>query len=86
MQKSPLEGVRILDFCQIWAGTHVTQWLGVMGAEVIKVETRLRPDQTRRTFVPGKESMPLDMSAEFATLNYAKKSIALNMNKWDGYF
>lgn len=81
MQKLPLEGIRILDFCQIWAGAHVTQWLGVMGAEVIKVETRLRPDQTRRSFVPGKESMSVDMSAEFATLNYGKKSISLNMNQ-----
>jgi crotonobetainyl-CoA:carnitine CoA-transferase CaiB-like acyl-CoA transferase len=39
MQKLPLEGIRVLDFCQMWAGPHATEWLSVMGAEVIKLET-----------------------------------------------
>ena len=46
MNKLPLEGIRVLDFCQMWAGPHATEWLSVMGAEVIKLETNIRVDYT----------------------------------------
>ena len=44
MQKLPLENIRVLDFTQVRVGPQLTQWLAVMGAEVIRVETKLRPE------------------------------------------
>jgi benzylsuccinate CoA-transferase BbsF subunit len=82
MQKLPLEGIRVLDFCQMWAGPHLSEWLSVMGAEVIKVETSLRIDYMRTVGAPpGLAGTGPDVGSAFATLNFGKKSIALNMNQ-----
>jgi benzylsuccinate CoA-transferase BbsF subunit len=82
MSNLPLEGIRILDFGQMWAGPHLTQWLAVMGAEVIKVETHLRLDFMRMIGVPpGVDRDNFNAGTAFASLNYGKKSITLNMNE-----
>ena len=77
LEKLPLEGIRVADFTAVWAGSHITQWLGVMGAEVIKIESNLRPDLTRMVFRGMSADCP--MSAVFAVLNYGKKGCTLNM-------
>jgi benzylsuccinate CoA-transferase BbsF subunit len=66
----------------MWAGPHLTQWLAVMGAEVIKVETHLRLDFMRMIGVPpGLDRNNFNAGTAFASLNYGKKSITLNMNE-----
>ncbi len=77
MQSLPLDGIRVVDFTAVWAGPHVTQWLAVMGAEVIKIESNLRPDMTRSFF--SNVNTNLTMSAEYSGLNYGKKACTLNM-------
>ena len=47
MTKLPLEGYRIIDFGWAAAAPRATCLLADMGAEVIKVETRKRPDPVR---------------------------------------
>ncbi len=80
MNKLPLAGIRVLDFCQMWAGPHATEWLSVLGAEVIKVETSLRIDYMRTVGAPpGKAGTGPNVGSAFASLNWGKKSIALNM-------
>jgi benzylsuccinate CoA-transferase BbsF subunit len=74
-----LSGLRVLDFCWIGAGALVTQALALHGAEVIKIESRARPDNLRVAppFRPGTSG--LDASGYFASRNANKKSFALNM-------
>jgi benzylsuccinate CoA-transferase BbsF subunit len=83
MARLPLEGMRVLDFGQMWAGPHLTEWLSVAGAEVIKIETTLKIDFMRNVGIPAtvpvKERTPNHGSA-FASLNYGKKSLTLNVN------
>lgn len=82
MQDLPLEGKRIIDFGQMWAGPHLSQWLAVMGAEVIKVETHLRLDFMRMVGHPPEfERDDVNAGTAFASLNYGKKGITLNMKK-----
>src|ERR1700712_4286983 len=74
-----LSGIRVLDFCWVGAGALVTKLLAEHGAEVIKIESRARPDNLRVAppFVKSEES--LERSGYFASRNNDKKSFALNM-------
>jgi benzylsuccinate CoA-transferase BbsF subunit len=79
MAQLPLEGIRVVDFGWILAVPHGTAWLAAMGAEVIKVESRQRPDLVRLIgHLPGK-GIDLNGSPYFNGLNYGKKGITLNM-------
>lgn len=57
----------------------MTKALGELGAEVIRIESRKRPDNLRQSppFRPGETG--LDGSGYFASRNPGKKSVALNM-------
>ena len=70
----PLDGVRIADLSWVQAGPRATSWLGAMGAEVIKIESRARPDVFRRGAPPSL----------FQMLNYSKKSCTLNLTTAEG--
>ncbi len=79
--RNALAGLRVLDFCWVGAGAFVTKLLAEHGAEVIKIESRARPDNLRVAppFRPGSEG--LDGSGYFASRNNDKKSFSLNMQE-----
>ncbi len=81
MAQAWLQGIRVLDFSWAAAGPYATLLLGFMGAEVVKVESRQRPDLSRRGFY---RPAPLDASAEFHDLNLNKRSIGLNLSHPEG--
>lgn len=77
--QGPLAGVRVLDLGWAMAGPQGTAILGAYGAEVIKVESRARPDLARTTFGPIVAEDPYDGSGYFNNFNRDKRSITLNM-------
>lgn len=76
----PLSGLRIADFTVHAAGPFCTHMLSQMGAEVIKVETALRPDIFRKPHaVYGREG-----PATFDQVSSNKLSVRLNLKHPDG--
>ena len=74
----PFEGVKILDCTHVLAGPFAAYQLGVLGADVIKVEDPNEPDQSRESGA----DMALNkarMGTSFLTQGSNKRSIALNL-------
>ena len=73
-----LDGMRILDLTQYEAGTSCTQWLGWLGADVVKVE---RPGDGD----PGRKLAGGDTdSGYFIYWNANKRSAAIDLRKPEG--
>jgi crotonobetainyl-CoA:carnitine CoA-transferase CaiB-like acyl-CoA transferase len=78
----PLEGVRVLDFTQVWAGPFCTQNLAHLGAEVIRIETTARTPCVTRVIPPFADDEPgPGRAGYFNQYNQGKRSILLNLRK-----
>ena len=76
----PLDGVRVLDLSKVLAGPLCAQYLGDLGAEVIKVEAVGQGDETR-----GWPPCPAPgLGTVFLSANRNKRSIAINMKSEKG--
>jgi benzylsuccinate CoA-transferase BbsF subunit len=81
-QRAPLQGVRVADFTWLWAGAYATGLLSLLGAEVIKIESMSRVDQTRTmTFTLGKAFEGVEQSSVFNGINLNKLSVKLNLKR-----
>ena len=76
----PLAGIRIADFTVHNAGPFCTNLLSQLGAEVIKVESAMRPDAFRKPHpVYGREG-----PATFDQVASTKLSVRINLKKPEG--
>jgi crotonobetainyl-CoA:carnitine CoA-transferase CaiB-like acyl-CoA transferase len=75
MTDMALEGIRVLELTTGAAGPTVAKCLGEYGAEVIKIESRLRPDSHRG----GPKEGRLNTSPDFVKLSRNKKDVTINM-------
>lgn len=85
----PLKGVRVLEFCWVWAGPYAGMLLGNLGADVIKVEGHTRTDLMRRSVVwplaePAPQTVPPNQGAAFNTVNRNKRGITLDLSQPEG--
>jgi crotonobetainyl-CoA:carnitine CoA-transferase CaiB-like acyl-CoA transferase len=77
MAGAALEGVRVLDFTQMMMGPWATQFLGDLGAEVIKVERPGSGEWERGLRAMGE--LLGGQSPFFLAMNRNKKSLTLNL-------
>lgn len=85
MCKDALKGIRVADFSWIWAGPYAASLLGYMGAEVIKIESRVRIDQTRKGTIMDTDNFDgLNYSPTFNNANLNKKGVSLDISRPEG--
>jgi crotonobetainyl-CoA:carnitine CoA-transferase CaiB-like acyl-CoA transferase len=79
MTALPLSGIQIIDATSVLMGPYASQWLGDLGAEVIKLEAPAG-DSTRHT---GPTTEP-GMAAVFMGTNRNKKSVVIDLKQTQG--
>jgi crotonobetainyl-CoA:carnitine CoA-transferase CaiB-like acyl-CoA transferase len=78
-QTPPLAGVRIIDFSQIVALPMAAQWLAMLGAEVILIESRR--NLPSRGFAPFAGTPGPDTCGIFNAINRSKRSVTIDLTK-----
>ncbi|MFH1486460.1 MAG: CoA transferase, partial [Chloroflexota bacterium] len=76
-----LAGIRVIDFTWYGAGPYCTLMMSLMGAEVIKIESRKRLDHSRTTGPAYEKTGSVDESQAFNAGNMNKMSVTLNLKK-----
>src|SRR5438309_1825179 len=90
MTSGPLSGIRLLDLSWIVAGPLASRLLADFGAEVLKVESALRPDTSRANRIPlfgvlpGDANSNADTGGYFQDVNAGKLSCTLNLGHAGG--
>jgi crotonobetainyl-CoA:carnitine CoA-transferase CaiB-like acyl-CoA transferase len=73
--RAALAGIRVVELCTGAAGPTVTKCLAEYGAEVLRIESRRRPDSHRG----GANQARWNKSPSFVKLHRGKKSVTLNL-------
>ncbi|MEJ6388743.1 CaiB/BaiF CoA transferase family protein [Gymnodinialimonas ulvae] len=81
---SPLAGITVIDFTHVLAGPACAYYLGLLGADVIKVEHPDRGDAMRHRGGTDKDRAARGMSTAYLTQAAGKRSVALDLETADG--
>lgn len=79
----PLKGIKVLDMTGVLAGPYSTYQLGLLGAEILKIEPFFDGDWTRKVG-KNKELTEKKMGTSFLIQNSNKKSIQVNLKSIEG--
>jgi crotonobetainyl-CoA:carnitine CoA-transferase CaiB-like acyl-CoA transferase len=79
MSALPLRGLRVLDLSKVLAGPLCAQYLGDMGADVVKVESPGAGDETRG-WPPFRATADSRTGAIFMSANRNKRSVAVDLS------
>ena len=80
----PLENLIVIDFTHVLAGPACSYYLGLLGAEVIKVESPTKGDAIRHRGGTDAMAAKAGMSTSYLTQAAGKKSIALDLETQSG--
>jgi len=75
----PLKGLKVIDLSKVLAGPLCGQFLGELGADVLKIEPVGVGDDTR-SWLPQEKGQ----SATFLAVNHNKRSVAIDLKSTDG--
>ncbi|MEM8977929.1 MAG: CoA transferase [Pseudomonadota bacterium] len=78
-QAKPFEGIRVVDFTHVLAGPACSYYLGLLGAEVIKVESPIKGDAIRHRGGTDAEAAAEAMSTSYLTQGAGKRSLSLDL-------
>jgi crotonobetainyl-CoA:carnitine CoA-transferase CaiB-like acyl-CoA transferase len=87
-RRGPLAGIRVADFCWMGVGSVATRLLGDFGADVIKIEDRVRIDTPRRLPIYkdeparnfGEEIVGADPNRGGLFNNYSRNKLGVTIN------
>ncbi len=80
----PLDGVRVIDFTHVLAGPACGYYLGLLGADVIKVESISKGDAMRHRGGTDTARQADAMSTAYLTQAAGKRSIAIDLGQPGG--
>ncbi len=79
MREAPLKGIRAVEFGSAVAGPMATRMLGMLGVEVIKVESMSSPDQCRFFDILYQLNADGESSTMYNYVNMNKKNVTINI-------
>ncbi|MEO6397338.1 MAG: CoA transferase [Tepidiformaceae bacterium] len=86
-QGRPLSGYRVLDFTNAVAGPMASSLLGLLGADVIKVESPASRPRVAAGTAPlqeGGEDLSYNRMMLYNALNHSKRGVSLDVGKSEG--
>jgi crotonobetainyl-CoA:carnitine CoA-transferase CaiB-like acyl-CoA transferase len=82
--EKPLTGYRVLELASVLAGPSIGMFLAELGADVIKVENLVTDGDVTRKWKLPTESAETDISGYFSSVNWGKRSLAVDISKCEG--
>ena len=80
----PLTGLLVVDFTHVLAGPACSYYLGLLGADVIKVESLIKGDAIRHRGGTDTKASAAGMSTSYLTQGAGKRSWALDLDTEQG--
>lgn len=82
-RRRPLDGLRVLDLTQVWAGPYAARFLADMGADVIHIEGPSFPDAVRGVG-RGPDPRQFNKAPYFNDYNRNKRGLAMELHSPEG--
>lgn len=80
----PFAGLLVIDFTHVLAGPACSYYLGLLGADVIKVESKTKGDAIRHRGGTDTAAAKAGMSTSYLTQGAGKRSLAVDLESLEG--